>query len=288
MPKPVCVLSIAAVIIRNANRRHPAQNVDLSMSFALNQIRKYQPHLGLYESCRWTASRIWNLRFGQDGASSRVRPPAAPHRVECRRDSTDEVCFHHLFIRRELEGARAFAPPDLIMDLGANVGFASIYLMNLFPAATLIAIEPDPANFEVCRRNLAPYGSRVRLVKGGIWHSRVPLVLSRGTYRDGGDWSVEVREAQPGETGDVEGWDIPSLLALTGHTRIGLLKVDIEGSERALFSTNSKAWLARVDNIVVEIHDEHCHSAVFDAMQPYNYDLSVSGEYQVFRGITPK
>ena len=37
--------------------------------------------------------------------------------------------------------------PATILDAGANAGFATVVLAHLFPAAKIIALEPDPANF---------------------------------------------------------------------------------------------------------------------------------------------
>ena len=51
---------------------------------------------------------------------------------------------------------------DLIVDCGANAGFASAFLLSRFPDASLYAIEPDPGN-RALERNLAPCGSRARV-----------------------------------------------------------------------------------------------------------------------------
>ena len=37
----------------------------------------------------------------------------------------------------------------------------------------------------ICRRNLAPYGERARVITGAAWHTSGRLVLSRGTFGDG-------------------------------------------------------------------------------------------------------
>jgi FkbM family methyltransferase len=35
-----------------------------------------------------------------------------------------------------------------IIDGGANIGIASLYFLNQYPTARLVAVEPSPANFE--------------------------------------------------------------------------------------------------------------------------------------------
>ena len=42
----------------------------------------------------------------------------------------------------------------LVVDCGANVGYASAYFLSHFPQARVIAVEPDDQKFEALRRNL--------------------------------------------------------------------------------------------------------------------------------------
>ena len=42
-----------------------------------------------------------------------------------------------------------------ILDGGANLGLASLYFLNLFPNASITAIEPDPICFNLLSKNLA-------------------------------------------------------------------------------------------------------------------------------------
>jgi hypothetical protein len=48
---------------------------------------------------------------------------------------------------------------------------------------------------------------------------------------------------------------VPTICRQLGWSRIGLLKVDIEGHEKVLFAEGCE-WLARVDVICIEWHDE--------------------------------
>src|SRR5262249_17778760 len=57
------------------------------------------------------------------------------------------------------------------------------------------------------------------------------------------------------QTLKVNALSVPTVLQHLGWNRIGLLKVDIEGHEAALFSHDCN-WLARVDAICIECHDE--------------------------------
>ena len=245
-------------------------------------LRKYQRTLGLVAGARWSLLRSADFRGLLRKKTVQLHPRVLAHPVHVRmQGSSDQNVFEQIFVRRDFDVSGLLDPPQLIFDLGANVGYSAAVFLSLFPGARVLAVEPDPDNAELCSKNLTPYGDRARVVKGAVWHSRTSLVLSRGTFGDGREWATEVREVRGGETGDVDAWDIPSLLALIGGTEIGLLKIDIEGSEAALFSCGTDRWLDRVRNLFVELHGPACEQAVIGALREYDYDCSRSGEYMV-------
>jgi FkbM family methyltransferase len=148
-----------------------------------------------------------------------------------------------------------------IIDCGANIGAASLFLLDQYPAAELIAVEPDAGNMAICRQNLAAFGSRVRFVEAGIWSSDVGLVVERGKYGDGQAWSFQVRACGPGETAEVRGVSIGSLIREYAFPRIDLLKMDIERSELEIFEHDDLAWLRQTRLLAIELHDRECRAA---------------------------
>ena len=71
------------------------------------------------------------------------------------------------------------------------------------------------------------------------------------------------------------------MIELSGHERVSVLKIDIEGAERELFSVGVNEWLDRVDNIAIELHGEDCAKLFFDAMSRTQMMLSTCGEITV-------
>jgi FkbM family methyltransferase len=188
--------------------------------------------------------------------------------------SSDEHVFDQLFVWREysLVGDR-LADQRVILDLGANVGYASAYFATRYPDARILAVEPDPANYQRCVKNLAPYGNRVRILQGAVWSRCARLALSRGSYGDGREWATQVTEAAAVSDADVDAWDIPRLIDILQEKSVDLVKIDIEGSEAELFSSNTARWLPRVRNICIELHDERCREIFFRALRDFDYDL---------------
>src|ERR1043165_2855989 len=47
--------------------------------------------------------------------------------------------------------------PKVIIDAGANIVFASIFFARQYPAAKVLAIEPEHSNFQLLERNVRPF-----------------------------------------------------------------------------------------------------------------------------------
>lgn len=132
------------------------------------------------------------------------------------------------------------------MDLGANIGLATLYLATRAPEARFICVEPSPVNADLLRRNLTPLADAVVVEaavtseSGNIAFNDTGPTWGRGISRDGGLY--------------VKAISMDDLLArYAPERRVDLLKIDIEGAEADLFS-GPMAWLDRVDCIIAELH----------------------------------
>jgi FkbM family methyltransferase len=194
----------------------------------------------------------------QDSAHGRLEVLSTAHArypLRCRPRTSDADVFRQMFVVRELSCLDDLEGAGLILDCGANVGYASAYLLSRFPGSEVIAVEPDLDNFRLLDLNLSPYASSATILRSAVWSHATRLTFTESPYRDGREWARQVRECRPGEEG-FQAVDIGSLLAGSGHDRIFILKVDIEGAEGVVFAANYEAWIERVDNIVVELHDD--------------------------------
>jgi FkbM family methyltransferase len=238
----------------------------------------------------WTIFRIKKLLGLRQPAELKIKPRQLKFPVAARLGGTSDLgVLFQIFVFEEYACMRDVEPPRLILDLGANVGYASAYFLSCFPNARVVAVEPDPNNFAMCCKNLAPYGSRAQVILGAVWSRRSKLSLSRGTFGDGLDWAIQVHEPESTDaSATVDAWDVPSLLQLAGGDYIDFLKVDIEGSEVELFGKNSSEWLPKVGNICVELHGAECEKIFLGALQDFEYDLSTSTELTIARHLRPR
>jgi FkbM family methyltransferase len=245
--------------------------------------------LGFAQGLRYVALRrvfrpLRNALLTPRQYTLRSRYAAFPLRA--RSDSSDLEVFHQIFVALEYACLKNLKNVDLVIDCGANVGYSSAYFLTQFPACRVIAVEPDPQNFAMLQTNLAPYGDRAALHRAGIWSHPAELVIDDVPYRDGRQWTRQVRERRPGESGGLQAIDIGALLNQAHVPRISLLKMDIEGAEVVVFSdSRHRSWLDRVDAMAVELHDDtHFGKATevfFPAIESQGFTIAKSGELTI-------
>ncbi|MCC5938230.1 MAG: FkbM family methyltransferase [Lunatimonas sp.] len=154
-------------------------------------------------------------------------------------------------------------PIQTVVDLGANIGLYTLFTKREHPEAQVICVEPDPANFELLRKNTNPYNG-IYLEQAGIWHSAVTLEL-----KNPHGYPFTIYSEENLVSGNVQAVSMDWIVTKYQLKRIDLLKVDIEGAERMLFSRDYQNWLKRVKILQIELHDRRfpgCGQAFFKAI----------------------
>ena len=248
----------------------------------ISLVRTYARSIGWAAALRIRFSDLRARTGVSKGSLLKLKIKNAQYPLFLRIGSSDREVLGQIFIEKEYETI-AVESPRTILDLGANVGYSSAYFLSKYPDASVVAVEPDAGNYAMCRRNLEPYGSRARVVHGAVWPECRKLEVDRGDWRDGREWAAQVKpakeESTPSES--VEGFDMPTLIGLSGATEIDLLKIDIERSELELFSHNTESWLPHIRNLCIELHGPDCEAVFSRALTDYSCDLSCTGELTV-------
>ena len=172
--------------------------------------------------------------------------------------------------------------PDVVIDIGANVGVFTSYARFMFPDAKIIGVEPDPENFRHLTR-LTEHLRGITLLKmalgtGQIWHAPTPDILATHNeqWKENPDDTPYYGACQSYTTlnqlGYPESWlenDVCFEPAYDGIKSISLdvlmkdiepdakvlAKIDCEGGENCIFTHEpSMAALRRLDYLAMEIH----------------------------------
>ena len=111
---------------------------------------------------------LFKKRYGNGLFSIKPYKNSAP--VYIRENSSDTAVFNQVFYRNEYN-IELKEEPEIIIDCGANIGLASVYFANKYPGALIIAIEPEPSNYEMLIKNTANY-SNIHCHNNGVWMPR--------------------------------------------------------------------------------------------------------------------
>ncbi len=159
-----------------------------------------------------------------------------------------EVWSHHAYYLEELDDA------GRVVDLGAHIGLATLYFAQIYPRATIVAYEPDPANYELLLKNVREngLGERVQCVRAAVAPKSGRLKLQAPVYPD--EWRSGVGIIPKGWRGvlhtkamEVEAVGVAEVLAEGAD----LVKMDIEGMEYEVVT--SAGWEG-VLNLILEVH----------------------------------
>ena len=136
----------------------------------------------------------------------------------------------------------------LIIDCGANSGMATRFFAETFPAAQLVAVEPDGANMAMAKVNNSKHAAR--FYQAGIG---AESAVGRFTDAAADNWAFTLVHDP---LGDVHIISVNSILdeCCTDGVVPFIVKIDIEGFESDLFERNIE-WIDRFPILVIELHD---------------------------------
>lgn len=136
-------------------------------------------------------------------------------------------CYENLFTQTFKQW---IDPGSVVIDVGANIGYYTLLAAKLVgPYGTVLAFEPDDANFDMLQRNLKHnYASNVVAFKGIVSDSSQPSVLYRSVIGPSchRQWLFPDENA-PGQTASAYVLDE---LVLGKHVP-SVIKMDVEGAE---------------------------------------------------------
>ncbi len=164
-----------------------------------------------------------------------------------RRNRGDVQGIREIFID-EIYRLPVGARPDSLVDLGANIGLATLWFCHEYMITSFVALEPLTENFSLLQRNCQANGLTGSLRQAAVGTSNGTTTFDTGSESNMGrvgEGSLHV------ELVDVA--ELASTLPFPGS----LLKIDVEGMERELFAEIDPAWVRTFSLVSMEMHPQY-------------------------------
>lgn len=246
---------------------------------AISNITRFSNRLGSINGLlTYLKIALFKRLPGRRDATISLRVPQVHTRVHLRPKSTDAHAFWQVFIAGDYDFPIG-TQPVFIVDAGAHIGFATLYFLHRFPDARILAIEPETSNADLFAVNTSAY-QNIQLHRAALWKEHRLLNIENP---DADSWSFRVQESD-NRSGGINAITIADILEVNSH--IDILKLDIEGAEKELFSGDN-GWLKNVGMIIIEFHERYAPGStrmITDAMHEYGFSKVLEkGENVIFQ-----
>lgn len=234
-------------------------------------------HLNLRQYIRWFGRQglVFYIRAvflaQKNEVNVKFRHVRVP--VTMRLNSSDFGFYYQIMIRNTYNLSLKH-PPRVIVDAGANIGLASVYFANRYPQARIYALEPESSNFALLCKNSAAY-PQITPIRAALWNEITQLDVTNPKGRHGAfRTQMPLPQMSPPIIDNVKSVTMSQLLAEERLEFIDILKVDIEGAEKNVFS-DAGPWIDRVGIIIAELHDRFrrgCSLSFYNATQGFEVE----------------
>ena len=180
----------------------------------------------------------------------------------------------------------------VVLDIGANIGAASVFFGNYYPRARICSFEPVPDNFSMLTRNteISTQVERFQIALSDH-DGELTMIHSPGVSNHGG-WSFYQR----GASGNEEKITVPirrsgDFLREIGIETIDVIKIDTEGAEKEILKGLYPEQLATVKFMVGELHGERDFE-LLDWLEQKGFDIECKKSFNkpafIFKAIRVK
>lgn len=167
----------------------------------------------------------------------------------------DLCTLYEIFINEDYKFLNNYHEEIKILDIGANIGYFSLYASKRFPRGNVYSFEPFPSTYNRLLGNISnnnikniqtfPYAISDKKGKVNFYsidwagcNTLLPGKFDEGLYK----------------LTEVDCLKFSDIFEITGVNEFDFAKIDCEGSEYQIFLNSDPAFIKKVKEYVIEVH----------------------------------
>ena len=200
----------------------------------------------------------------------------------------DLIVFKEVFIERIYDKMNFIKNGDIILDVGASIGWYACKVAKLVgDLGKIIAIEPNPENFMYLEKNIKVNSIKnILTLNIGTWSSKTKLNLIKNRYASSLNYNLDLKkEPINGYNLEINMDIIDNIITNLKLERINLIKMDIEGAEIETIE-GSRKILSNCDDIkliIAAYHKTRFGKTTYEFLVPYLENLN----FKIFKNNLP-
>ena len=163
------------------------------------------------------------------------------------------------------------APISTIVDIGANVGYFSLFMLNSFSKASVYSFEPIPTNFAL----LSKYAQKNehfdwQVFNCAVTKPGVEAIQLNYDKKDSFSTSASVfADSSNHDSIEVQAKSLAAIIENNNLTQIDFLKIDCEGAEYEILYNASTDVFNKIRLIAIETHNGKAPNETNSALADY-------------------
>jgi len=213
--------------------------------------------------------------------------------ISIRTTNTDPDPFRQVFLEKQYSPILdEIKNPRYILDLGANVGYSTLWFAMKYPNSNIFSIEPFSTNFERLQYQIKKCNldKRVNAFNVAIYDVNTEkeiFIESHEYFHTGATLDAEIWKTEgfvPKHK--VRCLTLPAIANLTGKDSFDIIKMDIQGVERKIFSNPDSRFIDIINNskiVITENHQFYDHFVVDSFFKDLGWKISRFHENTFYR-----
>jgi FkbM family methyltransferase len=219
-------------------------------------------------------------RNNEDVHLLKIHVPRYHYKYFCRIGKGDYLPGHESYILTK------FTPKegDTVIDIGAHIGRYTITSSKqVGNTGKVVAIEADPDNFELLRRNIALNNlSNVLPLNYAVFSTRTRIKLYEQSASAKYNSVMLTRAKETKNYVEVNADTLDCILKQNGISQVNWIKIDVEGAEFEVLKGSTKTLSNENISLLIEIHnidDPSHYYNIVDFLKYHNYETTFENRY---------